>query len=154
MSLSPQELVMVSKSIIHRYEENFHISLNYYVFSYPIKSLRSQPRDAGTVASRNAAMTWEEAKAPSPPRRDGRSLLSWASSAEDEKSYWDQTWEKAEKRKHAEAKKKRKKLEYLKKLWDEVLTKDTMLMKGSENPQVIEAKCKKIINIFSKSKTR
>ena len=41
--------------------------------------------------------------------------------------------EKAEKRQCVETEKKKKKLEYLKKLWDEVLVEDTVFIESLEN---------------------
>jgi len=51
-----------------------------------------------------------------------------------------------------EKKKKRKRLEYLKKLQDKILTEDATLMVDTENSQVVWAKCKEITNISSEDK--
>ena len=62
--------------------------------------------------------------------------------------------EEAKKIKYTEEEKKKKQLKYLKKLWDEVLAEDTILMAGTKNSQVIGTKYKKIVNIFSENKAR
>lgn len=56
--------------------------------------------------------------------------------------------EEVEKKKCIEKKKKKKKLKYLKKLQNEVLVKDT------ENLQVMKTKHKKVVNISSENKVR
>ena len=60
-------------------------------------------------------------------------------------------WEKVEKKKLVE-KKKRKWLKYLKKLQDEVLTKNAALMASTENFQIVRTKHKEVVDIFSENK--
>jgi len=50
-------------------------------------------------------------------------------------------------------KEKRKWLEYLKKLWDKVLAKNTTLMVDTESFQIAQTKYMKIVDIFSENKT-
>jgi len=47
---------------------------------------------------------------------------------------------------------KRKWLEYLKKLWDKVLAKNTTLMVDTENSQIAQTKYKEIVDIFLENK--
>ena len=61
--------------------------------------------------------------------------------------------EKAKKRKHMKEEEKRKQLEYLKKLWDKVLAKNTTLMVDTENSQVTQTKYKEIVDIFLENET-
>jgi len=44
-------------------------------------------------------------------------------------------------------------LKYLKKLWNKVLTENATLLESTETPQIVEAKYKKLTNIFSKDET-
>jgi len=50
--------------------------------------------------------------------------------------------EEAEKQRLVEEKKKKKQLEYLQQLRDEVLAEDVALLEGTERSQIIESKCK------------
>ena len=47
---------------------------------------------------------------------------------------------------------KKKKLEYLKKLHDEVLTEKVILQESTEMFQIIRTKCKEIVNISLENK--
>jgi len=61
-------------------------------------------------------------------------------------------WEEAEKRQCAEVEKK-KKLEYLKKLCDKVLSKEAVLKKGKKMSHITKTKCREIIDISSNDET-
>lgn len=91
MSL-PKEPVIVSKSIIYKHKEKILIFfLYYYIFLSLFKYFTSWHWDTGTVVPRDVVTIWEGAKAPGLLRRGSRSLLSWVSSTEGEKSHWDQS---------------------------------------------------------------
>jgi len=61
-------------------------------------------------------------------------------------------WEEAEKRQCTEVEKK-KKLEYLKKLCDEVLSKKAVLKEGKKMSQITKTKYREIIDISSNDET-
>ena len=52
--------------------------------------------------------------------------------------------EEAKKRKIAEKKKKKRMLEYLQQLWDEILVEDAAFLKSTEEFQIVGFKCKEI----------
>jgi len=47
---------------------------------------------------------------------------------------------------------KKKQIEYLKQLWDDVLAEDAAIFEDIQAFQVIESKCKEVITIFSEDK--
>jgi len=53
--------------------------------------------------------------------------------------------EKAERRRVTEEKKKKKTLEYLQQLWNEMLEKEATLLEGAEGSQIAGPKCKEIL---------
>jgi len=57
----------------------------------------------------------------------------------------EKAWEKAERQKVAEKKeRKRRTMEYLQQLWDEVLEEEAILLERAEGSQVMGSKCKDI----------
>ena len=57
----------------------------------------------------------------------------------------EKAWEEAERQRVAEEeKRKRRMVEYLQRLWDEVLEEEAALLEGAERSQVVGSKCKEV----------